>query len=570
MHLLAPWALVALVLVPALLVWGLWGPRGRRVLVGSLGPWHRALGRGEGRPSVRARLSDPRLWLDAFLIALLVMGCARPALEGFAPGEAVATVVVDRTASLATRSGPTSRAGAAAAMARPVLAAVGSSPVEVTLVPGDRGTVTTEVVRADATGLGRSEGCGSAPAGGEAWGVAVAAACRHPGRPVVVVTDVAPQGSMPANVFVAAPGGTSTNAGLERVATRVEEGAWWLLVRARASAGARGRYGLRIDGGHGEATEVEGFVGPGETAGRVLRMVGPAPATLRVGLVGPEDGFPHDDEAYLVLAEDARLRVAVVGAADENVRRAIAAREGTVVLEAAEEAGAARVEADVVVACEAALPPEWRGPAAMVCPPGEAGPFARTGETAPAEWRVEGDHPLAEAFYPGPPRVSDVPVYRLEGATRVLGTAEVPLVATWEVEGGRRLAVFFAFDGETTDWSRRAGFPVFWRRAVDWLAGRSSGVLRHETWAPLAPLEGGGLAPATMGFSERNGRRVGVSFIGSEEGFEAGAGRDDSEAAIEALRSAATAQARASQAELWPWVTAAALGVVAFRAWVAR
>ncbi|MGB2830982.1 MAG: hypothetical protein WBD75_11630, partial [Phycisphaerae bacterium] len=202
-------------------------------------------------------------------------------------------------------------------------------------------------------------------------------------------------------------------------------------------------------------------------------------------------------------------------------------------------------EVDLVVAYASALPAEWKGPAALVLPPEGAGPVRPTDQEAPAEWRVAVDHPLADALYLEPPRLGPVRRYALDPSARVvLGTPDVPLIVTWEASGVRRLAVLFGFDEPATDWARRAGFPVFWRRALDWLVPRDARGTAYRTF--------------------------GVSLTGSDEGFQAGPGRDDSKAAVEAIRGSIEARRRATLADLWPYLAAAAVVALLARARVAK
>jgi hypothetical protein len=141
------------------------------------------------------------------------------------------------------------------------------------------------------------------------------------------------------------------------------------------------------------------------------------------------------------------------------------------------------------------------------------------------------------------------------------------------------MAVLFSFGETTTDWPRRAGFPVFWSRAMEWLAGgdrRPSEVwtrsgAEHRTQLPQAwmnePSEQG---PGEPGFYEVAGRRIGVSFIGTDEGFQEGPGRDDAAGAKDAIRRAVESRRRAAMVELWPPLAAAILVLILARAWLAR
>jgi hypothetical protein len=257
--------------------------------------------------------------------------------------------------------------------------------------------------------------------------------------------------------------------------------------------------------------------------------------------------------------------------------------------------------ADLVVAASAPIPTGWTGPAALVTPPEIPGRLKPTDETVAAEWRIAADHPLADAFYLAPPDIGPVHRYELGADVRPLvGTREAPLIVTWTEGGAKRLAVLFPLDRQASDWPTLAGFPVFWSRALEWLvpSGRAPPV--HTTCRPYSPVPGGeGLAPAEPGFYSvlrprsakpatqgeaesgsgaaaaakdegEAGARLGVSFIGSNESFQAGPMRNDSEAAAAAIRKAIAASSRALYRDLWPYLAALAVVALVLRAWAAR
>ena len=189
------------------------------------------------------------------------------------------------------------------------------------------------------------------------------------------------------------------------------------------------------------------------------------------------------------------------------------------------------------------------------------------------EWRVAPGHPLAQALYLEPPRLAPVRRYAFDAqAELLLGTPDVPLMVTWRESGSRRLAILFNFDEQSTDWPRRAGFPVFWSRAIEWLVPKESRAAGYVTYRPLEPLPGSGCcAPDKVGFfTDDRGAKFGASFIGTDEGFRSGPGRDDSQAAIEAIRKSVEAKRRAALSELWPYLAAAVLVVLLARVRVAR
>jgi len=575
MELLAPWSLAGLVLVPVLFLWGLLAPRGRPVVVGSLMLWKRALGKGAlGKPSARLRLKDPLLWLDALLLLLIVLACAQPALRTLKPMEPVATVIVDRTASMGCKADRPfgMRWRQARAMLWAVLKAVEDAPIRLVSVPGSSGATLTQLTTVREVLHRYGPEMASLLVADDVWPVALAEAARRPDRPVLVATDVAPAGPVPRNVYVLAPGAAAANAGLVRVATRIGDNGWWVLASGKAAPDAPGPYALVVTTTATVHARKEAFLAPGREAEVVLPLTGPPPTRLRVDLEGPGDAFLPDDSALLVLEPAAHLRVLLVGQADPALRRALAARTDTVVAEASGDSSLSEIEADLLIASATPLPPAWKGPAAVVTPPQAVGPVRPApGQGAP-EWRVTETHPLAGALYLDPPRLSAVGRYAVDAAAqRLLGTQDLPLIVTWEKGGARRLAVLFDLDEATTDWPRRPGFPVFWSRALDWLVPREGRPATHRTYAPLRRLpRSGTLAPNRAGFHTQGHEVFGVSFIGTDEGFQAGPGRDDSAAAIEAVNAATETRRRQTLAALWPYLAAAALIVLLLRTWVAR
>jgi len=579
MTFLAPWWLLGLALVPALLLWGLLAPRGRPVTVGSLMLWRRALAGGAaGRPTARLRLRDPLLWLDASCILFVILACARPALETARPLDPVATVVLDRTASMAMPSnGPRGlRWQDAGRMLANVLAEVGDAPVRVVHVPGPAGVVLAEKRPADDV----VDWYGSEPrallAAEDVWHAASAEAVRRPDRPVLAVTDVAPKAALPENVFVLATGGPSHNVGLMHVGWRGEHldgGGYreWLLVKARAAASAPGTYDLRVYGddmGLGGLSEIKGLLAPGERVERIVSFAdvqepefGPV-----VCLEGPGDGFPEDDRAYLAAPPRRPIRVRLVGEAPEALSRALRACGNVQVTEAMPPASPTPDDTDLVVAYATGIPDGWDGPAVVVAPPEEVGPVRPTGREVKAEWRVAEDHPLADALYLPAPRVGRVPAYTVaDDAAVAVGSPDAPLIVTWGNDRARRLAVLFDLAETTTDWPRRASFPIFWSAAMDSLVPDQSAPTDFVVLTPAeVAQQTGGPLPGGLGGSAR------ASFIGTDEGFQTGPGRDDSASAIAAIHESVERCREATLAPGWPYAAALAVLALLARAWVAR
>jgi len=317
------------------------------------------------------------------------------------------------------------------------------------------------------------------------------------------------------------------------------------------------------------------FVAAGAAVERVFPFDGPPPRQLEVGLVcrkADDDDFLTDNEAFMVLEPVAKVRVFLIGKANAAIVRALEALEGVTVVQAA-AGSSVPAETDLVVAYEAAIPEDWKGPAAVIAPPVPVGPVAPTDREAPVRWDVAAAHPLASALYMGAPRIAGVRGYAVQsGAAILLGTSESPLAVTWEEGGVRHLAVLFAFDEKTTDWPQRAGFPVFWKHALSWLVPQGSQPAAYKTYLPFAPLPWDGeRAPDKLGFqTDAKGRTIGVSFIGTGEGFRSGPGCDDAQAAVEAIRKSIEAKRRSTLADLWPYLAAGAIVVLLARVFAAR
>jgi hypothetical protein len=643
-ELVFPWALAGLALVPAAFLWGLLAPRGRPLTVGSLMLWRRVIGSGPaGKPSARVRLRDPILWLDAAALTLLVLAVAQPSIRTDRPVEPVATIVIDRTAAMAVvpvgKDRP--RWQDAAAMVRRLLASSSDAPIRIVSVPDSSGAVATQATTVSEFLAQGDAAWAPLPVDRDVWATAAAEAAARTDRPVIVAAAVAPLVSLPPGTYVLAPGGDSANAGLARVAARVEGDRWWLLVAARAGAGAPpaalvieadGKILTTRDVFPAGSAAADGLpVSSGQAAPRfsqeVFAMGSPSPSpqaalprevTVRLEAAPPapaaratdnasgssatpsprrplRDGFAWDDAAYLSLTPSTHLRVVILGDSDLALRHALESRADTDVAVVAAGEKVDRGVADLVIANRAALPPGWDGPAVVILPPADVGPVHPIGTKVAAAWRVAADHPLGEALYLEPPKIGQVERFRLDPAAEVLvGTPDAPVIVTWQDAGARRLGVLLDIGEPATDWSRRASFPIFWSRAIDWLLPQDQRGVSYSTYAPLEPMTAlGRLAPAEPGFHPApRGRRVdanvtpgreppgvapdqrdarlGVSFIGSQAAFLSGPACDDSAAVGQAIRRATEAGRREALDPVWPFLAGAVLVVLVVRTGLAR
>ncbi|MCX5677241.1 MAG: BatA domain-containing protein, partial [Planctomycetota bacterium] len=389
MEFLSPWSLAGLAFVPAVFLLGLLAPRGRPVRVGSLMLWRRVLPEGAaGKPSARIRLKDPLIWLDAAVVLLVVLACSRPALKTSAPAEPAATFVIDRAAHMWGESNKRSAFCCdVPVMAKNVLRAAGSPLIRVVLAPGDAGSVTSEEIA--------SEEFSRVPwlpvlVAQDAWPVALAEAARRTDLPVLLATGITPTQAVPPNLFVLAPGCMSRNIGLTRVAARIEAGLWWLLVEAKADPTAPKLCQLVVSGDGKTLAQQDDFLAPGATVSQTFAMTEPPPKELKVELRALNkavmqrtyDSFPYDDAAYLALEPAGRVRIALVGSPDPALRRALAACDDTAVMEVSQGAKVRTGQADLLIACDEAIPADWTGPAVTSLPPQAGGQVRPVGGDA--------------------------------------------------------------------------------------------------------------------------------------------------------------------------------------------
>jgi hypothetical protein len=516
----SPGMLLGLLLVPLILLFGLWRTRPATVSVPSLRLWSKLKERNPPVRELRRPAFHLSLLLQALAAALLVIALAGPRTDAKRPLPRAIHVLLDDSASLAARDGQGRARWDLAKEAVRAVAAQAAGDDRIVLVTGHAGAGGPFPGRYDGPPSGvQAHLASSAPAGcGESAVVRaarlLAAECgRGDGRVLVVVSDrVAPDVAEAVKVaggrFVTV-GSPVRNAGI-------------LAFACEAAGGDRAEVFLRCAGPPGATVEVDVAVSGDGTAWRPLATVrvvldrlgrgsrtwpldaAPAGRVLRARVTVP-DALKADDTAWL--ARPGAAKAVCFTARPGNLVRALQSVPGLdVAFHAAEPGRPAPVRPGARLAVYDGVVPE-RLPSdqwvVLANPPASVGPFkvGEEGSTAVAAWRTAPpltDHvdlPSVAVRRARSCRVAPEP----GGTLRILlGSRDRgPLLAWLDRPAGG--IVYAGFDltwrgdvgSSATSWALTPAFPIFWKNVVDVaFAGGASG----GTWVSgrtCVPVRGG-------------------------------------------------------------------------------
>ncbi|MGV8841527.1 MAG: VWA domain-containing protein, partial [Bauldia sp.] len=500
MTFLAPLWLLAAALGVAVLL--LHAARRRTVAVPSLQLW-RSLDAGNARRKVRRPPLTPSLLLQLLAVLLAALALAQPRLGPAAVDHYV--FVIDGSASMRTADG---EGGSRFEAARADLARV------IRAIAAD-GDVRVSVVRAGATPV--------LVAARQSWpaGILPLVAALRPGDDVVdwpktmaaipalvgeaasvrvtILTDDAAAAGAAASVL-----GPPIDAAIVRYG-RSDTPDAALTARIMPVDAAAGRWRVEgtitLTGGAAPPSAVSVAFAPGavgelldwppiavrpprdaaEAAPGVPQAVPfgaeltlPGAGRLMLSLAG--DAAPQDDAVFFtVLGPPLPLRVAIVGAPDERLVRAIEAA-GPAEIRAADQLTGDLADVDLVVVTTGidrrpTTNVLWLGAGRVA---GEPAP-ALLADSDPTSWNAA--HPLSRnvdwAALAGPPAQAVAP---LPGAEIVVAAGEAPLVAARTTASGRDVRV--ALDLGPGGFADEPTFPVFIGNLIDWLGpdfGRETG-----------------------------------------------------------------------------------------------
>lgn len=493
MTLATPW-LAALGPAVAVALWLLerWRRRPIRVVVADLALFEPSP-EAAAEARARRRHADLALALRALAALLLGLAAAGPRAAWGPPGPVAVDLVLDRGLSSGFRAGEGTRLD----LHRGRLAAVlerlrPGDEVRLHLAPGD--TVTGP------PGSARRAIDQAAPAaalpGLEGRLEPLIGRAQQTGLPVFVATDRALEGGGSA-LAVAVSGAPRPDRGVVALG---EAAAGDALEVAVAWSGATGPVEVRLvaEGPRGGLAKATVTVTPGEVDPRG-RAWGFARWSAAAGyprgaraasaeLAGPPDGLPTNDRAFAVRPPRRARRVGLVGRPAPDVRRALEAVPGAVVvdLDQAPPPGAAGFDLLVLPRLPDALP----ACAVAVVPPAIAGTSTPGGPVSPGSAPAFA-HSLAALAREGlvVPDVAPLPP-GLPRAAVLAYAGQAPLLVT-RGAGRQRVLLFSAPPEGAGGWTRRASFPLLWAELLEDAAPLAAGVLASlpagDPWPEGAP-----------------------------------------------------------------------------------
>lgn len=479
MQFLLPIGLILLLALPLIVLLHLIRERRRRVVVPSLLNWRNLPRPRDGQRSQRLPLTL-LLLLQLLIAALLALALARPQLIGGPQRNAEQLVIViDTSTSMATRDGVSTRFAQAQQRAVTLLRGLNSGERAVIIAAGTAPRVVAAGSGADLPAL--EAAVASLLPGGTAadldGALALAEAALDPqlaGR-IAVLTD---GGTAPPTVRpMAAPvewqqfGSDTPNRAILAFAARPSGGKTQVYARVANYGGLPFAGVLRLFADNQPVDARPVSVAPDAEAEQTWTLPTGA-RQLRLALDGG-DALPDDDVAQVSLVTTRPVRVALVTAEPEPLRRALAAVPGVAVALTTPANYVDDAQVDVTV-FDGMLPERWPdGAALMINPPSGSQLLTVDGIVAAKGQLVQRGALLAGLGFGGVnfggARQTTPPAW----ATTMLAAGDTPLILRGR-DGDHELAIW-AFDLREGNLSTRLAFPLLVARTIRDLAPAAPG-----------------------------------------------------------------------------------------------
>jgi Ca-activated chloride channel homolog len=491
---IAPLALIGLIGLPIIVAFYMLRLRRRDVPVGSTFLWQQLIRDVEANaPWQRLRFS----WLllvQLLIAAIVVLGAARPFFTVDSDLAANVVLIVDTSASMATRTDDEDRMALARERARDV---IGRLPVggRVTVVAAsDTASVLVSETDDREAALQAVAGIEATQLPGDltdAFALSSALAARDEDSTIVVVTDAAgdrlPDVGVGAPVQVERIGSTDANQAIAALAALRRSGGaqldLFVAVSNPSAVAATRRLEIYADDALIDARELT--IPAGQRSEAVVTTVPAAARTIEARLAG-EDALATDDRAFAVAPAEGATRALLVSDGNAYLENALALLPRLELYAVGEEGFAdAMAEADEAGAPYGLLildgfvpdgPPTL--PTLYVDPPTD-GPFGTVDGRVenPTIDRADTEEPLLRFV-----DLSSVHIGRArqvepaEGMRAVVATpAGTPLVAVGDV-GGRRLGLI-GFALEESDLPLQVAFPLLMSNLTEFLLPPVEGIL---------------------------------------------------------------------------------------------
>ena len=491
---IAPLALIGLISLPVIVAFYMLRLRRRDYPVGSTFLWQQLIRDVEANaPWQRLRFS----WLlvvQLLIAAIVVVAAARPFTAAESDLAANVVLIVDTSASMATRTDDEDRIEQARARARDVVERLPQDGRITVVAAADSATVmVSETDDADAA-LEAIARIGATQLEGDltdAFALASALAARDSDSTIVVVTDAAadvlPETGVGAPVLVERVGSTDANQAISALsALRRAGGAQldlFVAVTNPSSADATRRLEIYADGALVDARDLD--IPAGQRSEALIGSVPAAASTIEARLAGT-DALAADDRAFAVVPAEQTTRALLVGDGNAYLENALAllprlelyAVGDDGYADALDEAEAAGTPYGLVV-FDGVVPDDAPSVPALYLDPPSDGAFGTVDGRAesPVIDRGDPDDPLLRFVDFSTVHLGRARAIELADGVRpvVASTRGTPLVAVGE-RNGTRLGLI-GFDLGESDLPLQVAFPLLTSNLVDFLLPAAEGVL---------------------------------------------------------------------------------------------
>jgi Ca-activated chloride channel homolog len=491
---IAPLALIGLISLPIIVAFYMLRLRRRDVPIGSTFLWQQLVRDVEANaPWQRLRFT----WLllvQLLIAAIVVLAAARPFTTVESDLAANVVMIVDTSASMATRTDDEDRMAGARARAAEVVARLPEGGRVTVVAAADSADVLVSETDDREAALEAISGITATQIPGDltdAFALASALAARDSDSTVVVVTDAAgdelPAVGVGALVLVERVGTTDANQALAALsAVRRSGGAQldlFVAVSNPSKADATRRLEVYADGQLVDARELE--IPAGQRSEALIGSVPASTRTIEARLAGT-DALAADDRAVAVVPAEEATRALVVGSGNTYLENALALLP-RLELYAVDADGypAALAEAEEdgtpygLIVFDGVVPAEAPEVASLYLDPGSDGVFGTVDGRieSPAIDRGNPDDPILRFVDLSTVHIGRARAIELaDGMTPVVATpAGASLVASGEVDGER--VALIGFDLDESDLPLQVAFPLLVSNLVDALLPAGEGVL---------------------------------------------------------------------------------------------
>ena len=491
---IAPLALIGLIALPIIVAFYMLRLRRRDLPVGSTFLWQQLIRDVEANAPWQKLRFSWLLLVQLLIAAIIVAAAARPFSAVESDLAANVVLIVDTSASMATRTDEEDRMALARERARDVVERLPVGGRITVVAAADTANVLVSETDDTDAALEAIDGITATQLPGDltdAFALSSALAQRDADSTVVVVTDAAgdelPDVGVGAPVIVERIGSTDANQAIAALsALRRAGGAQldlFVAVSNPSASEVTRRLEVYADGALVDARELT--VPAGQRSEALVTTVPGAARVVEARLAGT-DALVTDDRAFAVVPADETTRTLLVGAGNAYLENALALLP-RLELYAVDEEGYADALADAeadgtpygLLVFDGVVPNDPPGVPALYLDPDTDGAFGTVGDRVenPAIERTDPDEPLLRFV-----DLTTVHIGRARELSLVDGMRPIvettrgnPLVAAGEIEG-QRLGVI-GFDLGESDLPLQVAFPLLMSNLTEMLLPEVEGIL---------------------------------------------------------------------------------------------